>query len=311
MAGINTIKAALLSVMLVGFIHCSGQQHHIDPVAALYSNTQVISNIEYKRMDSIRLLLDVYVPARRLGEPPWVEYTVKSKPTLLFLHGGGWTSGDKISRSLFLMPYVSRGWCVVTANYRHLEQAGLPAIIGDARSALHWIYQNAGKYKFDTARIIVSGESAGGHLALMTGLITSDVPFQEGGQPINRFIKVAGIVNWFGVADLAKASTSWDKSYFKQVAGDSSHADSIFRLSSPVNYITGASPPVITIHGDQDRSAPYDQAPLLHDQLKRAGVKNYLFTVKGKKHGNFNANEMTAIYKDIWKFLKEIGVEKK
>src|SRR5205085_7887430 len=126
------------------------------------SNTQVVSNLEYKNFDSIHLLLDVYVQAKRLGEPPWVEYSSDRKPTLLFLHGGGWTSGDKISRSLFLMPYISKGWCVVTANYRHLDQTDLPGIIGDARSALNWLYENADKYKFDTSKIIVSGESAGG-----------------------------------------------------------------------------------------------------------------------------------------------------
>ena len=119
----------------------------IDRVAALYSDAQVISNIEYSNLDSIKLVLDAYVPTKRLGEPPWVEYSPERKPTLLFLHGGGWTSGDKISRSLFLMPYVDKNWCVVTANYRHLDQANLVEICRDARSALNWIYENAEKYK--------------------------------------------------------------------------------------------------------------------------------------------------------------------
>ncbi len=299
----------ILAVMLVSFIHSNAQQNTIDPVASLYSNTQVVSNIEYKKFDSVHLLLDVYVPAKRLGEPPWVEYSNERKPTLLFLHGGGWTSGDKISRSLFLMPYVSKGWCVVTANYRHLNQTSLTGIIGDARSALNWIYENADKYKFDTAKIITSGESAGGHLALMAGLVTNDDPFQQGNKKINRSLKVAGIINWFGVADLVKASASWDAGYYKLVAGENASAGNILNLSSPVNYITSSSPPVITIHGDQDKAAPYDQAPLLHNKLKQAGVKNYLLTITGKKHGNFDSEEMTIAQKEIWNFLKEIGIQ--
>jgi acetyl esterase/lipase len=305
----SKLMLVTLAVMLVSFIHLNAQQNTIDPVAALYSNTQVVSNIEYKKIDSVHLLLDVYVPAKRLGEPPWVEYSNERKPTLLFLHGGGWTSGDKISRSLFLMPYVSKGWCVVTANYRHLDQTSLTGIIGDARSALNWIYENADKYKFDTTKIITSGESAGGHLALMTGLVTNDAPFQQGNKKINRSLKVAGIINWFGVADLVKASASWDAGYYKLVAGDSASAGNIFHLSSPVNYITSSSPPVITIHGDQDKAAPYDQAPLLHNKLKQAGVKNYLLTITGKKHGNFDSDEMTTAQKEIWNFLKEIGIQ--
>jgi acetyl esterase/lipase len=299
-------------VLLVLLIHlrCGNETKPdtIDPVASLYSNTQVISNIEYRKTDSVNLVLDIYVPCKKLGEPPWNEYSNDRKPTLLFLHGGGWRTGDKVSRSLFLMPYIARGWCVVTANYRHLDQAGLPAIIGDARSALNWIYDNADKYKFDTSRIVTSGESAGGHLALTTGLITDDALFQTK-KKAGRILKVAGIVNWFGVADLVKASKTWEADYYKEVGGDSTHADSIFRICSPINYITSSSPPIITIHGDQDKSAPYDQAPLLQNKLNESGVKNYLHTVTGKKHGNFDAKEMTDIHRDIWKFLKEIGVE--
>ncbi len=285
--------------ILTGWHYSFAQQTTIDPVASLYSNTQVISNIEYKSIDSVHLLLDVYVVAKRLGEPPWVEYSEKRKPTLLFLHGGGWTSGDKISRSLFLMPYVSKGWCIVTANYRHLDQTNLTSIISDVKSALNWVYDNANKYKFDTTKIVVSGESAGGHLALMAGLGINDPAFADANTPSKRLLKVAAIVNWYGVADLAKASSSWEANYYKQVAVDSAQAAANFKLTSPVTYITSSSPPVISIHGDLDKSAPYEQAPLLHSKLKQFGVKNYLFTVKGKKHGNFDGADMTAIYQQI------------
>jgi acetyl esterase/lipase len=287
---------------------CEKQGDTLDPVAALYSDTQVISNVAYSNVDSIPLLLDVYVRAKRLGEPPWVEYSDTRKPTLLFLHGGGWTSGDKISRSLFLMPYVEKHWCVVTANYRHLDQAGLVEICRDARSALRWIYDNAAKYKFDTTKIVVSGESAGGHLSLMTGL-SNDEPLFDQGSTGGHTLEVAAIVNWFGVADLVKASAGWDENYLSQVVPNPTHRDSILSVTSPIQYISAASPPVMTIHGDQDTAAPYAQGVLLHEKLNAVSVKNYFLTIRGKKHGNFNATEMTMIQKDIWKFLKEIGVE--
>ncbi|MES1197755.1 MAG: prolyl oligopeptidase family serine peptidase, partial [Chitinophagaceae bacterium] len=124
-------------------------------------------------------------------------------------------------------------------------------------------------------------------------------------------MKVAGIINWFGVADLVKASEGWDSSFLKQVIPQNTNRDSLLRLCSPVTYITSSSPPVITIHGDLDKAANYEQAPLLQEKLNAAGVKNYLFTVKGKKHGNFDPADMTAIYKEVWKFLHEIGVESK
>ena len=302
------LSAALL---LLGCAGCADRPRRLDKVAALYCDVLVIPNIEYIKIDSVSLRLDVYAPSKRLGEPPWVEYSDDRKPTLLFLHGGGWSSGDKISRSLFLMPYVNAGWCVVTADYRLIDKASLPHMIGDARAALNWIYDNAGKYKFDTTKIVVSGESAGGHLALMTGFLTSDAAFQEGGRMVSRPLKVAAIINWFGVPDLVKASKGWDTAFLKKVVGGSSNPDSLLRLCSPVTYITAASPPVFTVHGDQDKAAPYEQAPILHDRLNQAGVKNYLYTVKGKKHGDFDPEEMTDIYGELWPFLQDIGIEAK
>lgn len=307
----NLTKLLPAAALLLALTACHRPADPIDEVAALYSNCTVIPNVEYSKIDSTSLLADIYVPAKHLGEPPWNEFSNDRKPTLLYIHGGGWQNGDKESRSLFLMPFISKGWCVVTIDYRLLDKATLPAIIGDPRAALNWIYDNAEKYKFDTTKIIVSGESAGGHLALMTGLLTADTAFESKGRKITRKMKVAGIINWFGVADLNVAAKGWDASFLKQVTKGDPNPDSLLRLCSPTTYIDSSSPPAITIHGDQDKMANYEQAPLLRDKLNRYGVKNYLFTVSGKKHGNFDPQEMTDIYRQIWKFLDEIGVASK
>jgi acetyl esterase/lipase len=299
----NPTKLLPAATLILTLAACNHPADPIDEVAALYSNRQVIPNIEYSRVDSTSLYLDAYIPAKQLGEPPWNEYSNDRKPTLLYLHGGGWQSGDKISRSLFLMPYISKGWCVLTADYRLLGKTNLPGIIGDARAALNWIYDNAEKYKFDTTKIIVAGESAGGHLALMAGLLNSDTAFGSGRRRITRKMKVAGIINWFGVADLNLAAKGWDAAFLRSSTSNASNPDSLLRICSPVTYIDSASPPVFTIHGDQDKIANYEQAPLLQEKLNHYGVKNYLFTVKGKKHGNFDPEEMTAIYQQLWKFF--------
>ncbi|MDR3713359.1 MAG: alpha/beta hydrolase [Puia sp.] len=296
------VSMIVLAFLFASLSACRDKAGSIDPVAALYAGRQIIPNIRYSHTDS-SLLLDAYIPARALGEPPWNQYSDNRKPVLLYFHGGGFVEGDKISRSLFLMPYVSRGWCVVTADYSLLGKTPvtLPEIYGQARTALRWIYDNADKYKMDTAKIIVSGESAGGVLCLMTGFHPND-PSDKSGRPVS----VAGIINWFGVPDLQRALKPSDASRF--MGGGTTNADSVFRVCSPITYITAASPPVMTIHGDQDPLVPYDQALLLRDTLTKLGVKNGLFTVEGKKHGNFDAAEMTAIFDQIWEFLDEIKV---
>lgn len=305
--GLAKVKTTLVFIILVLMQGCK-QPKAVDRVAALYSDMQVISNIVYTNVDSVPLALDAYVPMNRLGEPPWVEYTDQRKPTLLFLHGGGWTSGDKISRSLYLMPYVDKDWCVVTANYRHLDQGNLVEIIRDARSALNWIYDNADKYKFDTTKIVVSGESAGGHLALMTGLSTDETVFNHPDISSRHDLRVAAIVNWFGVVDLKKTASSWDSAYLHAIAPNEVHRDSILRIASPITYLKKESPPIMTIHGDQDKSAPYEQGVLLHEKLEEIGTTNHFLTIPGKKHGNFSSEEMTMIFSEIWSFLKEQGI---
>lgn len=278
----------------------------ISQVAGLYSDHQVVSNIEYLNIDSTSLKLDAYIPAKRLGGPPWIEYSDDKKPTLLFLHGGGWTSGDKISRSLFLMPFVEKGWCVVTANYRHLDQTDLTGCISDSRSALNWIYENSDKYKFDTSHIVVSGESAGGHLALMTGLITDDQDFQM--PKTGKHLSVAGIINWFGVADLNKAAENWGEEQIELVAGDAQNAEDFLKLCSPVTYLSENTPPILSIHGDLDVSARYEQSVLLHAKLEEMNLSNEFLTIEGKKHGNFSKAEMTMAFNKIWAFTKELGI---
>ena len=297
--------------MLFGFylLSCEKQTDKINPFAAFNSDKQVISNIEYSNIDSISLVLDAYVPAKRLDQPPWYEYSKTRKPVVLYFHGGGWVVGDKISHSRYLLPYVDKKWCVVNANYRHLDKTSLVGSISDARSALNWIYENAEKYKFDTTKIVVSGESSGGHLALMTALATDETLFLQGRIKPGRKLKVAGVINWFGVTDLIKASVKWDAAYVNAIIPNSLEKTNSLLELSPTNYITKSSVPVMTVHGDQDIMTPHDQGEMLHDKLKALGIKNKFLTIHGRGHGNFDGVETTMIFNEIWKFLKEIEIE--
>jgi acetyl esterase/lipase len=210
---------------------------------------------------------------------------------------------------LNILPYIEKGWAVVNIDYRLLHQAPFPACIADCRQALNWIYENAGKYKFDTNKIVVSGESAGGHLALMTAFLTHDAAFAIPGKPINRELKVAAVVNWYGVSDVRKIMEFWNSPGFvTNLVGDISRKEEIYRSCSPLTHINPSVPPVLTLHGDADPVVPFIHATLLHDALNQSGVKNELHVVKGKKHGDFDEAEMGENFRTIWKFLEEVGV---
>ncbi|MCB0476270.1 MAG: alpha/beta hydrolase [Flavobacteriaceae bacterium] len=286
------------------------QQPQVDPLDALYSRATIAANIEYRNIDSISLRLTVFAPSERLGEPPWVHYSDQKKPTLLFFHGGGWRDGEKESRVLGLMPYVSKGWVVVTADYRLLRQAPLPDIIGDCRTALNWVYAHADRFKIDTGKIVVSGESAGGHLALMTALAKNDSLYNSDA-PLLKGKTVAAVINWFGITDVPEFVKDWKDKELLCKDRDTTRLNAVYALTSPVNFIDKDSPPVLTIHGTDDPIVHFIQAEQLEQKLNENKISSELIAVKGKKHGNFSAEEMTNNFDAIWKFLNETGINNK
>jgi len=296
------MKSLLILLLAIGL-------RAAEPATGLQAQTITEPDITYLKVGNVELKLDVYAPARQLGEEPWVRYSEARKPTLLYIHGGGWNSLSKAVRNLNLLPFLQRGWCVVNIDYRLLGQAPFPACIADCRQALNWIYEHADKYKFDTARIVVSGESAGGHLALMTGFLPCDEQIRIEGHPITRPLRVAAIINWYGVSDLDRLMKGWNsEGYTRLMVGDLAEKQRLFQLCSPLQHIASGLPPVISIHGDQDPVVPIKQSILLHRALDKVQVKNRLLTVKGRKHGDFDEKELAGLYADIWKFLKEVGI---
>src|SRR5580698_10112725 len=127
-------------------------------------------------------------------------------PTVIYIHGGGWLYGDRTGALPQLLPYFARGWNVVNVEYRMSGQSFAPAAVDDSVCALRWVYRNAKQFHFDLDRIIVSGHSAGGHLALMVGMFDPLSGFDKGCPADPAWgdvpLKVAAVVNWYGISDV-------------------------------------------------------------------------------------------------------------
>ena len=236
----------------------------------------------------------------------WQNQTTKEPvPTVVYFHSGGWVVNNKIEPTLTFLPYIEMGWNVVNVEYRLANVALAPAAVEDTRCALRWVVRNAGKYNIDTDRIVLSGHSAGGHLALMTGMLPPGTVLDSqcsGNEPL----KVAAIINWFGPTDVtdliqgphtAPFALSW--------IGGQPDGIGIARLVSPITYIRKDNPPVITVQGDADPAVPYSQLVLFHQALTHAGVPNELVTVRGGGHSNFTPSQLKNAYNRINAFLKQ------
>ena len=251
------------------------------------------SNITYLKANNVELKLDVYAP-RNTEEPV---------PTIIYFHGGGWVTGVKEGSILSLLPYLEMGWAVVNVQYRLANISPAPAAVEDCLCALRWVIRNADQYGFDTNKLVVSGGSAGGHLALTTGMIPASAGLDRQ-CPGKEQLKVAAIVNWYGITDVEDLLEGENLQYYAvQWIGSTTDPRKIAERVSPLNYVRNDLPPVITIHGDADTLVPYSHAVQLHQKLERAKVSNKLITIPGGGHGDFTKSEMLRIYRAIREFL--------
>lgn len=258
-------------------------------------------NITYVTVDNMPLKLDVYRPKTK---------PAKLHPTLVFFHGGGWRGGSKESYSLRVLPWLEMGWTVVNVEYR-LTGAGIaPAAVEDCRCAIRWVIDNAEKYDIDKNKIVLSGQSAGGHLALMTGMATNEPVFDKN-CPAESEIRVAAIVNWFGITDVADILDGQNKTEFanKWIGREGAERLEMARKTSPLTYVRAGLPPIITIHGDADPLVPYSHARRLKEALDKERVPNELVTIPKGDHGDFSREESIRAYAEIRRFLKKHGIE--
>src|SRR4029077_7882792 len=160
-------------------------------------------NIVYKTNSNYDAKLDVYYPAND---------DAASVPVVMMIHGGGWIAGTKEQSVLYILPYLQIGFAVVNVEYRMGAVALAPAAVEDCLCALHWIGRNAKKYHFDLSKLVITGGSAGGHVALTTAMIPPTAGFEneclaeddEGwtGKFIDTRPQVAAVINWFGITDV-------------------------------------------------------------------------------------------------------------
>jgi acetyl esterase/lipase len=233
-------------------------------------------NVTYCNPDGIAQKMDVLYPKTLADQP---------MPVIVYVHGGGWTSGDKSSVELLDNPAMAMlGYVLVSLNYRLAPQYKFPAQIIDVKCALRHLRANAEQYKIDPNKIGVMGASAGGHLVALLGTTDQSAGFDVG-EYVDQSSRAQAVVDLFGPADLPALFTSNALVIGRDVFGATSRDDPILVRASPVTYITRDDPPFLILQGDQDTTVPPQQSQSLYEKLKAGGVNATLVMVKNAGHG--------------------------
>ena len=217
--------------------------------------------------------LDLYVP------------TSKQWPLIVFVHGGGWDSGDKDYRAggadVYANVgryYAARGIGVAVINYRLQPRVKWPEQVDDVRMAVAWVHSHATAYGGQPERIFLMGHSAGTHLASLVALTA--------GPDLRPAIRGVIAVSGAGL-DLADEKTyqlGADRAYYASRFQNDDAGNEWKKRASPVSLVGPQAPPFLILYATGETKALQRQSQVLHAALQKNGVASRLVPVPGESH---------------------------
>jgi len=276
-------RLLLLCALLAGAtVHAQAAE----PGAPATAPVSFTAGIEFANPDNQHLQLDLAMPGQ--GSGPF--------PAILCIHGGGFRAGTRDGYDGLCKTLAAHGYVAATITYRLAPAYPFPAAVLDCKAAVRWLRANAATYHIDTARIGVTGGSAGGHLAQFLG-VTMGVHEFEGEGNLDQSSAVACVVNYYGPCDFTRVyGKSVDAAQVLPLffGGDLDSKRSEHIRGSPLFWVTPDAAPTLIVHGTDDKYVPYEQAGFLLERLTACGVAAELLTLPGAGHGFKGADAETA-----------------
>jgi acetyl esterase/lipase len=252
-------------------------------------------DVIYGRKSGVALTMDVFTPDNANG------YGV-----VVCVSGGWFSSHEAISPTICGEP-LKRGYTMFAVVHGSQPKFAIPEILLDMHRAVRYIRHHAEDYKIDPDHIGIMGGSAGGHLSLMQGTAgdegnskAKDEVDRESSrvQAVGCFFPPTDFLNYGKPGEIALGRgklaffrgafdfQEWDEPthHFVEIT-DEKKIEDIGKQISPITHVSKDDPPTLIIHGDADTLVPYQQAQIMIDALKEAGVKAELVTKEGKGHG--------------------------
>ena len=247
---------------------------------------QFSGNIQYGKAGEQALYLDLYSPKERPSA---------KLPVIVIIHGGGWYQGDKADHADIACYLSSCGYAVASINYRFLTEELFPACLNDSVASILWAKDNADKYGFDSSRVGLFGDSAGGHLVLMSAFAGDKF------SPDKRSIKdsVKCVCAWYPVSDL----TTW---YYEKnrklppelLGGFPLTMAEAYKEASPAFYVSKDVPPALIFHGEEDDIVPIKQTETLKGLMEKTGADCTFVRISKAGHG-FTSAGISPAYGSI------------
>ena len=197
------------------------------------------------------------------------------RPALVWFLGGGWTHG--LPSPGWSQSATKWGMVGIAPDYRTQDRHGTPpqASVADARAALRWVQDHAAELGIDPARIVVGGNSAGGHVALWTAIKHAPAGSDAKESPL---APPAALVLTSPVSDTAPG-TGYNPQRF---GADAAALSALHQLDAKM-------PPLLLFHGDADTTVPQRQSIDLHKNYVAAGNVCEFISVPGGSH-NFSGD---------------------
>jgi acetyl esterase/lipase len=260
-----------------------------------------IRDVVYAEEGGHRLRLDVY---RHRDRP-------SRAPTLLQIHGGGWVLGSKNEQGLPLMHHLARrGWVCVSADYRLSPRATFPDPLVDVKRALAWVRSEGLAYGVDPDCVVITGGSAGGHLASLAALTPNEALYQPGFEDADT--RVQACVAFYGVYDFTdhgkhQRNRGLVRLLERQVMKCSfADARERYERASPFHCVGTEIPPFFVIHGDHDTLVPVGEARAFAEALRAASPGRVCYAeIPGAQHAFeiFPSLRTTFVVHGVERFL--------
>jgi acetyl esterase/lipase len=216
-------------------------------------------------------------------------------PLVLYVHGGGWRSGDKADGGAKrLVPLAGHGVTVASVDYRLVPDATFPDQVHDLKGAVRWLRAQGPSLGLQTERLGVWGASAGAYLGSLLALTAGDDELEGTvGGNLEQSSGVQAVVHWFGQCDLLASGSRSDIearlvpfAFEAGLLGVSSLVEAADRARalSLLGRVSAQAPPFLIAHGDRDHVVSPSEGQALHDALSRAGADTSFVLLGGAGH---------------------------